>query len=128
MGTVRGMRDGTPRPAAAATTLTPLVSTFLGDAPPIAIRCWDGSVVGDPSSPATIVIHSPRAVRRLLWSPNELGLGRAYVAGELDVEGDIFATLALRDVLAERDEQVSMKLGWRAWLTALRTALSIGAV
>mgnify|MGYP000561977446 CR=1 FL=1 len=31
----------------------------------------------------------PRALRRLLWAPNQLGLARAYVAGELDVEGDV---------------------------------------
>jgi len=36
--------------------------------------------------------------RRLLTAPGELGLGRAYVAGELDVEGDLYAALAaLRD-------------------------------
>jgi cyclopropane-fatty-acyl-phospholipid synthase len=28
-------------------------------------------------------------VRRLLWAPGELGLARAYVSGDLDVEGDL---------------------------------------
>ena len=38
----------------------------------------------------------------MLWSPNELGLGRAYVAGELDAEGDIVAIVeALRDAVPE---------------------------
>ena len=95
----------------------------------MAIRCWDGSTVGDAASPATIVISSPRAVRRLLWSPNELGLGRAYVAGELDVEGDVFAALALRDALAgDEHDPVKIRLGWRGWLKALRAGLSLGAV
>ena len=34
--------------------------------------------------------------------PNQLGLGRAYVAGDLDAEGDFIAMVeALRDVTAE---------------------------
>jgi cyclopropane-fatty-acyl-phospholipid synthase len=45
-------------------------------------------------------VRSPDALRRILQSPNELGFGRAYVAGDLDVDGDIFAVLALRDRLA----------------------------
>ena len=35
------------------------------------------------------MIRHRRALRRLLWSPGELGLARAFVAGELDVEGDL---------------------------------------
>jgi cyclopropane-fatty-acyl-phospholipid synthase len=111
-----------------ATTLRPLVTALLGEAPPAAIRCWDGSVIGDPDAAATIVVTSPDAVRRLLWAPNELGLGRAYVAGDLDVEGDIFAALALRDALADADDEAHIGLGWRGRLAALRAARSIGAL
>ena len=42
----------------------------------------------------TLRLRSPDAFRRLLWSPNELGLARAYVAGELDADGDIFELVA----------------------------------
>ena len=35
-------------------------------------------------------------MRRIATAPGELGFGRAYVAGDLDVEGDIFAALELR--------------------------------
>jgi cyclopropane-fatty-acyl-phospholipid synthase len=105
-----------------------LVAAFLGDDPPIALRCWDGSTIGDPTASATIVISSPMAVRRLVWSPNELGLGRAYVAGDLDVEGDIFTVLALRDVLAQRGERLKIGLGARGWVRALQAGLSVGAI
>jgi cyclopropane-fatty-acyl-phospholipid synthase len=30
-------------------------------------------------------------------APGELGFGRAYVAGDLDVEGDVYAALALQE-------------------------------
>ena len=36
-----------------------------------------------------LVIRSRRALRRLLWAPGELGLARAYVTGDIDVEGDL---------------------------------------
>ena len=36
-----------------------------------------------------VVLRNRRALRRLLWRPDELGLARAYVTGDLDVEGDL---------------------------------------
>jgi len=38
-------------------------------------------------------VHSPTALRRILWSPDELGLGRAYVAGDVDLDGDVIEGL-----------------------------------
>ncbi|GAB3309623.1 methyltransferase domain-containing protein [Epidermidibacterium keratini] len=54
---------------------------------PIRIEAWDGSSAGDRSKPL-LRIESRRALRRLMWSPNELGFAQAYVTGELDVPGD----------------------------------------
>jgi cyclopropane-fatty-acyl-phospholipid synthase len=55
--------------------------------------------MGPDDAPGTLVIRSPDAVRHLLWAPGEVGLARAYVAGELDLEGDLDASLtALRAV------------------------------
>jgi cyclopropane fatty-acyl-phospholipid synthase-like methyltransferase/DUF1365 family protein len=55
---------------------------------PIGVRAWDGSHAGPDGAP-TLVLDSPRALRRLVWAPNELGLAQGYVTGELDVEGDM---------------------------------------
>jgi cyclopropane-fatty-acyl-phospholipid synthase len=60
---------------------------------PWRVRAWDGSEAGPAGAPG-ITLRSPRALRRLLWAPGELGLVRAYVAGDIDIEGDVFATLA----------------------------------
>ncbi len=54
---------------------------------------FDGSRIGPEDPPATLVIRSPDAIRRIVTAPGELGLGRAYVAGDLDVEGDVYAAL-----------------------------------
>ena len=42
-----------------------------------------------------IVLRSPDALRRIATAPGELGFARAYVAGDLDIEGDLYEALAL---------------------------------
>ncbi|WP_455358976.1 class I SAM-dependent methyltransferase [Streptomyces sp. SYSU K21746] len=78
--------------ADAALRLTALADELLGTPLPVRIRAWDGSESGPPGAP-TLVLRHRRALRRLMWRPGELGLARAWVAGELDVEGDLYALL-----------------------------------
>ncbi|MGW6934122.1 class I SAM-dependent methyltransferase [Lentzea sp. NPDC054927] len=70
-----------------------MAERVLGAPLPIGFRAWDGSVAG-PQDGTVLVIRSRDALRRLVWSPNELGLARAYVSGELDVEGDLATGLS----------------------------------
>ncbi|MFD3327144.1 class I SAM-dependent methyltransferase [Streptomyces sp. NPDC058701] len=79
------MTDAAPRLAAVAETL-------LGTPLPVRVRAWDGSEAGPPGTPI-LVVHTRRALRRVLWKPGEMGLARAWVAGELTVEGDLFDLL-----------------------------------
>ncbi|MFD3695585.1 class I SAM-dependent methyltransferase [Streptomyces sp. NPDC058646] len=79
------MTDAAPRLAAVAETL-------LGTPLPVRVRAWDGSEAGPPGAPL-LAVHDRRALRRVLWKPGELGLARAWVAGELSVEGDLYAVL-----------------------------------
>jgi cyclopropane-fatty-acyl-phospholipid synthase len=93
---------------------------------PIRVRAWDGSSVGPATAP-TFVIRHRRALRRLLWKPGEMGLVRAYVAGELDIEGDIFAALgAVQRVMRHGDEPI--RLGSDDKREIVRTAVMLGAV
>ncbi|HEY1634130.1 MAG TPA: class I SAM-dependent methyltransferase [Acidimicrobiales bacterium] len=119
-----GPRDGKPM----ANLLEPMVTAFVGPNPPVTIRFWDGSTLGPDRAQATLTIRSPRALRRILYAPRELGAGRAYVAGELDLEGDVYAALALRDSMASRDREGEAKvgLGRRGWLDLLRAARRSG--
>ena len=73
------------------------IGRLLGGDPPIAVRCYDQSRVGPADADTTLVVRSPNALRYALTAPGELGIARAYVAGELDIEGDIFSALSLRD-------------------------------
>jgi cyclopropane-fatty-acyl-phospholipid synthase len=72
-----------------------LLAGVLGGELPIEVRAYDGSRVGPVDPPAALVLRTPNALRRMVTAPGELGLGRAYVAGDLDVEGDVFAVLSL---------------------------------
>ncbi|MEV4996213.1 cyclopropane-fatty-acyl-phospholipid synthase family protein [Streptomyces niveus] len=78
--------------ADAALRLSTLAEELLGAPLPVRIRAWDGSESGPPGAPTFVVRHR-RALRRLLWKPGELGLARAWVAGEIDIDGDLYAAL-----------------------------------
>ncbi|MFJ4927536.1 class I SAM-dependent methyltransferase [Streptomyces sp. NPDC088736] len=81
------MQDAAPR-------LKSLVEQLLGAPLPVRIRAWDGSEAGPPGAPA-LVVRNRRALRRLLWKPGEVGLARAWVSGDLGVEGDLYTALDL---------------------------------
>lgn len=78
--------------------LTPLLHGPL----PVRLTAWDGSVAG-PLAGAAVRLTSPDALRRLVWSPGELGAAQAYVTGELEIEGDVGTLLdAVRADFARR--------------------------
>jgi cyclopropane-fatty-acyl-phospholipid synthase len=54
----------------------------------VRLRAWDGSEAGPQDGPV-LVARSPRALSRLLWRPGELGLARAFISGDLEVDGDL---------------------------------------
>ena len=87
----------------AAQVVHELARELLGAPLPLSVRCWDGSETLVEGAP-TLVVRSRRALRRLLWAPGELGVARAYVSGDLDLEGDVTAALAVPDALPARPD------------------------
>ncbi|MDQ6853496.1 MAG: SAM-dependent methyltransferase, partial [Actinomycetota bacterium] len=65
--------------------LADLLRELLGSDVPIGIEAYDGSRLGPADAPATLLIRSPTALRRIVQAPGELGFARAYVAGDLDL-------------------------------------------
>jgi cyclopropane-fatty-acyl-phospholipid synthase len=64
---------------------------------PFSVEFWDGSRVPSTSGDGpTFSVRSPRAAAHALLAPGQLGLGRAYVSGELEVD-DMDAVIALLD-------------------------------
>jgi cyclopropane-fatty-acyl-phospholipid synthase len=100
--------------------LAALVDDVLGSDLPLAVEAYDGSRSGPEDAPATMVLHSPDALRRIVTAPGELGLARAYVSGDLELKGSIWALLELRDRMPDVRLEPKMMLrlvrelgGWR---------------
>ena len=104
------------------------MAQLLGTSLPYRLRGWDGSEAGPAQATATVVLRSRRALRTLLWQPDELGLARAFVAGDLDIEGDIYAALAAPELMAKlaTNEGLSLTAGEKA--RALVTLTWLGAL
>jgi cyclopropane-fatty-acyl-phospholipid synthase len=108
--------------------LRPLVEQLIGGETPLSICFWDGSALGPTTSPAIIRVHSPWALRRLLWSPNELGLARGYVAGEIDIDGDVFAPFRLHRLLVAEDRPRELAPRLRIGASLLKAVAAVGAL
>jgi cyclopropane-fatty-acyl-phospholipid synthase len=113
--------------AAVAPRLANLLAPFVGGELPVHLEAWDGSVAGPKNAPH-VRLNSPNVLRRLLWSPGELGAAQAYVTGELDVDGrvadaldHVWSEVRSRDLAAVRPTPAAL-------LTLAKLAKDLGAL
>src|SRR6476661_1302984 len=111
-----------------AATLRPLVDAALGTDLPLRIDCWDGSSIGPADADVVVRFVSRRALRRLVWAPNELGFARAYVSGDVRVEGDLLDTLTRLDALADPERGPGVRVGPDTRAAVLRAVVRLGAL
>lgn len=94
-------------------TAAQIFQTFAGEVHGLRVVAYDGSTAGDPDG-RVLRIQSPRALHHLLTAPSsELGFARAYLLGDLCIDGMVEGNpydeiVLLRDQvrpvrLAERD-------------------------
>lgn len=112
---------------AVALRLAALFHRLTGLRPPLRIRAWDGSEAGPPDAP-TLVVRDRAALRRLLRAPGELGLARAYVAGEIELEGDLYEALEQGFRLLHERGGRSPHLSAVAALGAVRELADLGVL
>ena len=115
----------TAKPAAADRVVL-ILERLLGAPVPIRIRAWDGSISGAADGPM-LTINSRRALRRLLWQPDEVGLGRAWVSAEIDVDGDLEQAMTQFENIG-RDLAARRRLSVRERVEVLRAAAPLGVV
>ncbi len=80
-------------------TTAPIRSELAGALPerPFTVEFWDGTELPSTNGGGPrFSVRSPAAFAHALRAPGQLGLGRAYVSGELDVD-DVDAVLDLLD-------------------------------
>ena len=68
---------------------------LVGSDLPVEFVAYDGSRSGAGGAELRVELRSPRALQYLAQAPGELGLARAYVAGDIEVIGDMYTALAL---------------------------------
>ncbi len=77
---------------------------------PVTFRLWDGSAVHvRGEAPFVLTFHSRRVFRRLLLRPTPLRFGEAYIDGDVDIDGDLFAAMEI----GQRLESIRPPLGVR---------------
>jgi len=54
---------------------------------PLNFQAYDGSSAGDPEAAILLRLENERGLRYLATSPGEVGMARAYIMGDLSVEG-----------------------------------------
>src|SRR5829696_1126333 len=81
----------------ATSTVADDLTRVLGPRLPVAVEAFDGSRSGPVGAEVTVRLLSPAALRRMIGAPGELGFARAHVSGELDLIGDVYTALRLRD-------------------------------
>lgn len=103
-GAVVATRSADPRLA----PVKAMVRRVLSAAPdPFVVRFWDGDelAIGGPGAPRfTIVLRDPRA----LAGTDEDSIGRAYIDGHWDIEGDPRGAFALRRFLTVKSSPFSV--------------------
>jgi cyclopropane-fatty-acyl-phospholipid synthase len=90
-------------------------------------RLWDGATVplgavnaGGHASPFTLVFGTPEVVSSAALGRDPLRLAEAYFRGEMDIEGDFFAALGLKDHLSSLQMSVAGRLAAAAAAVRLR--------
>jgi cyclopropane-fatty-acyl-phospholipid synthase len=98
-----------------------LISDVIGQDVPIRVVAYDGSKAGPDRADVALKVLTPRALARLATAPGTLGLARAYVTGEIEVDGDVYdvlnamADLTLHDLTRKEQVQLARRL-FPVWL------------
>ena len=108
-----------------ASHLADLACDVAGGELPLRVRAWDGSEAG-PAGEPVLVLRDRTALRRVLWHPGELGLAQAYIAGEIDVQGDLTEALSRVHSHISKAREAGIRPGGRQFLRALALAGRLG--
>jgi cyclopropane-fatty-acyl-phospholipid synthase len=85
------------RRLAIARALVRLLAATINESAGLRIELLDGTsgvpVMGDPPR-ATLRIHGPDAVGRMIWPPTPDSIAEAYLRGDVEIDGEVMAAVA----------------------------------
>jgi len=87
------------------------VAGIIGNPTGLRLQAYDGSTAGPGGAPVVVDIRSPRALNYLATGSGSLGLARAYIMGDLEVDGDLYAAVS---ELTDLDFDSSLSARFRA--------------
>ncbi|MGH3857439.1 MAG: hypothetical protein ACRDR6_28930, partial [Pseudonocardiaceae bacterium] len=108
----------------AVLSLAGIVELLTDGRLPVRFTAYDGSAAGPPDAEISLHLASPRGATYLFTAPGDLGMARAYIAGDLRAEGvhpgDPYQAMRLmayelhlrRPTMAEL-ALITRSLGWR---------------
>jgi cyclopropane-fatty-acyl-phospholipid synthase len=111
-----------------AAAVAPLVRAAVGRETPVEIRGWDGSRTGLPNAQWAMKFNNRRGLRRLLWAPNELGFARAYVSGDIEIEGDLLAGMEVLDRMSDPARGPGVRIDAETKRALMNAALRLGII
>lgn len=111
-----------------AETVVPLVRAVLGQEVPVALRGWDGSRSGPANAQWELKINNRRGLRRLMWAPNELGFARAYVSGDIEIQGDLLAGMSVLERMSDPACGPGVRVDSEMKRSLVKTALRLGVI
>jgi cyclopropane-fatty-acyl-phospholipid synthase len=74
-------------PASSKLSIADALDTLLKEPLPLRFTAYDGSATGPADSPYGIHLANERGLNYILTAPGDLGFGRAYVSGDLQIKG-----------------------------------------
>jgi cyclopropane-fatty-acyl-phospholipid synthase len=68
-------------------TIGEAMSRLMADGVPFRFTAYDGSSAGPEDAPVKLHLRNQRGLSYILTAPGDLGMARAYVSGDLEIEG-----------------------------------------
>ena len=75
-----------------------------------------------------IKINNRRGLRRLLWAPNELGFARAYVSGDIEIEGNLLEGMEVLEQMSDPARGPGVRIDAETKKAVVKAALRLGII
>ncbi|RYJ06608.1 MAG: methyltransferase domain-containing protein [Actinomycetales bacterium] len=105
-------------------TIAEAVERLMKEGMPFRFEAYDGSTAGPEDAPFTVRLLNERGLAYLMTAPGDLGFGRAFVAGDLEMENVSIANPY--EAMALIQSKLSLKMPSPSELVQIVRSLGVG--